>query len=290
MFRIYPYKIGSASVRKLKAQLGGLLIRLEGSRYRPRKEHVIINWGNSRRPDWMTAEVDPLVLNKPESVKIATDKLKTLEELNDAGVSCVDFTDDINDARNWLAAGDKVFARATLTGHSGEGITVHEPTGDQGFLARIAARLKDRGFDNLGNIVQDEADDIVDDLPNVPLYTRGVSNSGEYRVHVVKNNVILYQKKSRRVNEDGEVETAEGADADVRNLASNWVYRTGNLRRLERVENLAIDAIKAVGLDFGAVDIIMDNNGDVYVLEVNSAPGLGNTDTLEAYTDAFNTL
>lgn len=288
MFKIYPYKVGSASVKKLKDSLNGMVIKLEGSRYRPRLNHIVINWGNSRTPDWYNDDVQ--ILNDPDMVAIATDKLKTFEALHRDGVKHVPYTTDKDVAEAWLVDGHKVFSRETLTGHSGEGIGVHihEQNELTGALALIAQQLDNLGFNNIARRVEDEMTDTLPELPHAELYTRGVKNHGEYRVHVMDEEVILYQKKSRRVDEDGNVVTAEGEAADVRNLASNWVYRTGNLKRLERIEQLAIEAIKSVGLTFGAVDIIMDEDGEVYVLEVNSAPGLGNTETLEAYTNGFN--
>lgn len=290
-FKIYPYNVASESVKKLKSALDAMIIKLEGSKYRYRDTHTIINWGNSRRPSWMSNDVP--VLNKPEDVAIAGNKLSTLEKLEGEVVPTVPFTQEKEDAIGWLRDGDKVFVRHSLTGHSGEGIEVieNQPSLDIGQLSRIANELETIGYTALGEHVRDEIDYIsesVPDLPDAPLYTLGVQNHGEYRVHVFNGEVILYQKKSRRVNDDGEVVTAEGEEADVRNLASNWVYRTGNLRRLERIEELAINAVDALGLDFGAVDIIKNENGEVMVLEVNTAPGLGNTETLEAYVRAFN--
>ena len=255
-FKILPYKVGSASVKKLKVALNALIIKTEGSTYRPKDDHLIINWGNSKRPPWATA--DTPIFNDPEAVATASNKLLTLQRLLEENVSTVEFTADSSLADIWVENNSKVFVRRKLTGHSGEGIEVTE------------------GIE----IVPDGA----------PLYTRGVHNNGEYRVHVFDGEVILYQKKSRRVDEDGNVVTAEGAEADVRNLASNWVYRTGNLKRLERIETLAIDAVRALGLDFGAVDIIKDADGNVFVLEVNTAPGISNTETANAYISAFQSL
>ena len=292
MFKIYPYKVGSASVKKLKTALDAMIIKLEGSRYRYRNTHTIINWGNSRRPSWMSDDVP--VLNKPEDVAIASDKLRTLEKLEGDGIATVPFSRDAEDARDWLSEGSKVFVRHSLTGHSGEGIEVIEVEGKQTRLFAIqeAQRILDEAgleeaSDELDEVYNQIAEDIPD-LPDAPLYTLGVQNHGEYRVHVFGGEVILYQKKSRRVDEDGNVVSPDGEEADVRNLASNWVYRTGNLRRLDRVEELAVNAIQSLGLDFGAVDIIKDENGVVYVLEVNTAPGLGNEATLDAYVRAFN--
>lgn len=290
MFRIYPYKVGSASARALKDALGAMIIKLENSRYRYRNAHTIINWGNSRRPSWMSTDVP--VINQPESVEIASNKLDTFERLQAEMIATVPWTTDKSLAQGWLNDGVKVFVRHSLTGHSGEGIEVISPREESDFnveLTHIINRLRTINYHSLADNLIEDLEDISVSLPDAPLYTYGVSNTGEYRVHVFDGEVILYQKKSRRVNEEtGEVVTAEGEEADVRNLASNWVYRTGNLRRLERVEELAINAVRALGLDFGAVDIIKDENGEVYVLEVNTAPGLGNEATLEAYVRAFN--
>lgn len=251
MFKIYPYIAGSASVKKLKTALNAKLIKLENSSYRFKGDDIVINWGNSKVPNNIAPED---FLNNPHMTAVASNKLDTLAVLANCGVPTVPFTTQLSVAQGWLADGWKVFARTVLRGHSGNGIVVVSPSGT---------------------------------LPRAPLYTRGVPNCGEYRVHVFADEVILYQKKSRRVDGEGNVVTAVGADADVRNLASNWVYRTGNLKRLERVEKLAIDAINAMSLDFGAVDIIMDKDGNVAVLEINTAPGLGNEATLQAYTEAF---
>jgi glutathione synthase/RimK-type ligase-like ATP-grasp enzyme len=48
----------------------------------------------------------------------------------------------------------------------------------------------------------------------------------------------------------------------------------------------AINACKALGLDFGAVDLIQDIKGNYYVLEINTAPGLEGA-TVANYAAAF---
>lgn len=299
MFYIYPYMRGSGSVAVLKELLGARIIKLEGSRYRQRPGHTVINYGNSRIPSWLTGPI----LNRPEAVSQAKNKLHTFERLRGAGVATVQFTTSQEEARGWLSGGHKVFVRHNLTGHSGEGIEVVTPlthavlSEEQQDLVEYLEDVHNslEGWPRIAQSIRQTIEEIEPEgmttettLPDAPLYTRAISNAGEYRVHVFNGQVILYQKKSRRVDEEGNVITPEGEEADVRNLSSNWVYRTGNLRRLERVELLAIDAVRALGLDFGAVDIIMDGEGAVYVLEVNTAPGLGNTSTQEAYRRAFN--
>jgi D-alanine-D-alanine ligase-like ATP-grasp enzyme len=48
----------------------------------------------------------------------------------------------------------------------------------------------------------------------------------------------------------------------------------------------SISAVNTLGLDFGAVDLIVAKDGRVYVLEVNTAPGIEGI-TLEKYVKAF---
>jgi D-alanine-D-alanine ligase-like ATP-grasp enzyme len=53
------------------------------------------------------------------------------------------------------------------------------------------------------------------------------------------------------------------------------------------LRELGVAAVAAVGLDFGAVDIIWNQTQDrCYVLEINTAPGLCNT-TCQKYAEAF---
>ncbi|MFW3388298.1 UNVERIFIED_CONTAM: hypothetical protein RF648_20120, partial [Kocuria sp. CPCC 205274] len=150
-----------------------------------------------------------------------------------------------------MEAGDTVYARATLTGHSGEGITVHQ-----------------RGEDGS-----------VPVLPQNPLYTKAITGQRrEWRVHIFKG-VITYVQVKRRAN--GYQDNANYRE-DVRNHHTGWIYATENINPSDAVLRNAVAAVAALGLDFGAVDII-SRRDEAWVLEVNTAPGLTGT-TLEIFT------
>lgn len=53
------------------------------------------------------------------------------------------------------------------------------------------------------------------------------------------------------------------------------------------VRTAAKTAVKALGYDFGAVDLLVREGGEVVVLEVNSAPALRDDYTWTAYTNAI---
>jgi glutathione synthase/RimK-type ligase-like ATP-grasp enzyme len=52
---------------------------------------------------------------------------------------------------------------------------------------------------------------------------------------------------------------------------------TVDKQTLRKARSAAKQALAAVSLDFGAVDVLVGVDGEVYVLEVNSSPGLGGT-------------
>lgn len=241
---IYPYKIGSQTARAVARGLDGLRV-WPNRRYRPRTGDKIINLGNSEIPFWMTGRARENMLNQPEAVSLAANKIKTFTELTKAGIPTLEWTTDWEVASNWDAI---TYVRTKLTGHSGQGIEIY-------------------------------GEDMA--LPIAPLYTKYKENCGEYRVHVFKGEVIDYRKKSRlRDNEPSLVEDL------VRTHGNGWIFRQGNLRRIERIENLAKNTITALGLDFGAVDIIKDEDGNVFIVEVNSCPAMEGS-TLEAYLTKF---
>jgi len=245
--------MGSASARLLATALGALRVRPDGA-FRPRAGDFIINWGKGTVPTWWPPQLEGQMvsafLNHPRNVAVAANKLATFQRLRQWGVSIPEFTTDPNVA---YIQYPRAYARYSLTGHSGAGIQVLVASQHHG--QRPA-----------------------------PLYVKAIENDGEYRVHVVNGRVIDYIKKRRR---NGERPTNE--ENDIRNLANGWVYTRENLRRLERIEQLAIDAVTALGLDFGAVDIIKDPEGNVFVLEVNTACGMSET-TLRLYSEAFSEL
>lgn len=127
--------------------------------------------------------------------------------------------------------------------------------GADGF--QIVERHRLEGYGGDGILISDEYN-----LSDAPLYTKLLNPCDEYRVHVFMGNVIDYTKKVKR-----------GARDDfIKNLEHGWYFlrdvqpRSGVIRR-------ALDAVEALGLDFGAVDVLRYNDKS-YVLEVNTAVGL----------------
>lgn len=187
-----------------------------------------------------------IVLNRPTSVKTSACKLSTFQQLVASHVSHVEWTDCRVEAQIWSDKGTTVVVRQKLTGHSGDGIIIVEKCAE---------------------------------VPDAPLYTKYIFKDKEFRVHVVGDKVIDTQQKIKDPNK--EVVTWK-----VRSHANGFIYARNNVHPDHVRDALAIAATGALGLHFGAVDIIQDKAGAYYVLEINTAPGLEGQ-TVERYAQAF---
>lgn len=196
--------------------------------------------------NWGRGEVPfPVTLNQPEAVHNAVNKRRAFRLFNDRGVATVDSTTDRNVAEEWLQAGFFVYARETITGHGGRGIRV------------LSGHS---GIRSLREIVHCE------------LYTKGFPTNREFRVHVVGDQAISVLEKKQR--------NGTNPDPFIRSHG-DWVFCRNNLASYpEAVKEQAVAAVKALGLDFGGVDIALDCEDNVCVFEVNSAPGLEGTSTV----------
>ena len=249
--RIEPYKPGSKSAKALSKRCG-ILRTKTGRVYRP--DDVLINWGNSER------RFNASYINQPERVLLASDKLTAYQQLEgDMDVPIPDYTIDRACAAAWMDDGYTVLARSVLRGSKGVGITILAPQGSP--AANYAA------------------------LPLVPLYVEYVKKATEYRVHVVRDQIIDIQQKRKRSGVPN-----EQVNFQVRNARFGWVFCRDNVVCHDDVKGAAIASVRALHLDFGAVDIGWnEHDGAATVYEVNTAPGLEGT-TLEKYYGAIQNL
>lgn len=106
----------------------------------------------------------------------------------------------------------------------------------------------------------------------------------EFRAHVWDGKVIaLTQKRARK-------DTVRLPDQRyVWNHSNGWVHCRDNVEEPEGIKGLAISAVTLCGLDFGAVDIMLNSDGELRVLEVNTAPGISGK-VLDSYVEAIKLL
>lgn len=119
-------------------------------------------------------------------------------------------------------------------------------------------------------------------------YSKKEAIVNEYRVHSFFGRSIRAGKKVHRTPQS---ETPfNGTPHEwVRSFDAGWQmsYADGQLgRNPQRIRDIAHAAVKALGLNFGAVDIGELADGTLIVLEVNRAPGVEGG-TTEAYARAI---
>lgn len=242
-FFVYSFKYDCDNAIMLKNALGGKRIKLEGSTYTQKADHVIINWGSSKCPyDGTGAKV----INKPVNVSMAVNKSLCFDMLRNEGIPTPKITRSKKIADLWVKLGHSVVGRETLTGNNGQGIFFLE------------------------NEPEKEG----------KLYSQYIDGGIEYRVNVYKDKLISIREKKRDKNVP-ESKIKSGLNGyffvDTSNDMSDWVKN--------RLTALGRRSLKALGLDFGGLDVIyLPKTDELFVLEVNSAPELrGDAVTRLAY-------
>lgn len=214
----------------------------------------VINWGSYSVPLMKDGQT---VLNPPEKIKVCSDKL-TFFKAVEGRVRIPVFTTDCDTAVGWERDGITTFGR-TRRGSGGEGIYLFNEDLDKWYSSEFWVQYKKK--------------------------------KDEFRVHVMKGEVILVQRKALRTTDHlGNPIDRSEVNFMIRNHDNGFIFQRNDVQPPEDVITQAKLSIDTLGLDFGAVDVIYNGTEKkAYVLEVNTAPGLEGT-TVEDYTNAFRTF
>lgn len=250
--KIFPYNLGSEGANALAKGLGVLRIKKDGN-FVLRNGTTIINWGNS-------------VMQQFKQSKRFTGRLTVLNHPD-----CV------------LDAINKVVALKCL-GENGVSIPQYALTkaeanaflNDNGIVV-CRTRINAKG--GAGIVLARTQEELVD----APLYTKHIRHKHEYRVHVVGNRVIDFAQKKKRVGTEPDVLVRSHGD---------WIFARDGVELPDDCATQACNAVRALGLDFGAVDIgFRVKEGKAFVFEVNTAPGFEiGSSTQASYVKAFQEL
>ena len=244
---IAPYKRGSKSARLLKKGLSEALGR-DVLFITP--ERVGLCKPSRVIINWGSSGVsgtNATVINSASAVSVAANKHRSLLHFKLADVPHPEYTTDKDKAKDWIEQGFKVVCRTLLTAHSGQGI-----------------------------VVAKQQDELVD----APLYTKYIRKQKEFRVHVFSSKILDIQEKRRSSSVDDH-------HPYIRNHANGYVFCRGDINEPSDLRGVATSAVNALGLDFGAVDVVWNEAQDkCYVLEVNTACGLEGS-TVNKYVNAI---
>jgi hypothetical protein len=123
------------------------------------------------------------------------------------------------------------------------------------FLGRDNGKSKGRGitFYNEGNSPRQH-----------DFFVKFIKGKSEHRVHVWGSEVLI------------ELNKQFGTHSFIQSSPYGAKMRAGHIAHKKRIEIIdkAVEAVNILGLHYGAVDILVDENDNYYILEVNSAPSL----------------
>ena len=177
----------------------------------------------------------------------------------------------INPASALAKASDKLIAFQTM---QAAGVPVPPFTGERLLWSEalpLIGRTR-KGFGGEGIVIYDEGDE----LGEHELYVKFIPSEREYRLHVVGGEVVRAQQK---------MPTSE--PHAIRNHKNGYRFTGVVSRRLHSDRyDAAIAAVAALGLDFGAVDLLIGEDDRPYVLEVNTAPACSPL-TVQVYAEAL---
>lgn len=175
------------------------------------------------------------------------DKLKQYEWFKANNVPGLTFSTDKNKALEWLVKGKVVVGRTCLKGSEGKGIVL------------------------MGN---------PGEFKPCPVYTLYRPKKKEFRVHIFRDKVVTVLEKRKKKGTDPK-------ETKIRNTANGYVFCRQNVIEPVGIRELALQARKVTQSDFAGVDIGYDEkNNTLFVIEVNSAPGIEGT-TLIDYANAI---
>lgn len=141
----------------------------------------------------------------------------------------------------------------------------------------VVCRTLTHSSEGKGIVVAETPEAVV----NAPVYTIYKKKKKEFRIHIFKDQVVHVLEKRRKVGYEGT------ADTKIRNTANGYVFCSENVDEPSGLRELALKARKVTGSDFAGVDIgYNEKKNELFVIEVNSAPGIEGTN-VQRYVDVI---
>lgn len=171
MSRVFMYTgtRPSQTALALARELGVSKIKTRNSRYSPKLNDLIINYGCSY---WSFPGPVPLFINSPRLVSYSIHKGQCLHILKGGDVSCPEFTINSNLAEKWIEEGKPLIARKSFVGSGGR---------DAEYMEQVPNNIREFVF-----------------------FSQYIKKSAEYRVHVINGEVVDVQQKRKRNGVDAD--------------------------------------------------------------------------------------
>jgi glutathione synthase/RimK-type ligase-like ATP-grasp enzyme len=261
---------------------------VEGGTSKPSGRTVIIGWGTKIKKDIGSLGKNAKVLNHPDQIRANRNKFQALQLMRAAGNTPVaDFytVDEVNGHMDQLP----LVARRNF----------HQ--GGKGFWLCLTA-------DHVRRAVNEGAQ----------YFQKYIPIKDEFRLHIFDKKCIYAAKKVERDNmkeafieqqKEKAKNAAERKGMEIDENTLNFLLDRISKEQQEHPDHIVksntrgwkfskvktpkkalvtacVNALEALKLDFGAVDCCLDEDGNPWIIEVNTGPGLKGS-SLEAWTSVF---
>lgn len=128
--------------------------------------------------------------------------------------------------------------------------------------------------------------DVKDKKYKFDLYSECIDIDREYRTIFLRDKCIIVNERIACIKTNKTVKT-KNIDESL-----DFVYVVSDMKKLPRkfinkLNEIATEIRKKVNLDLWAIDVATDKNGNMFVLEINSAPGLGSEKLVCVYEAVY---
>jgi glutathione synthase/RimK-type ligase-like ATP-grasp enzyme len=254
---------------------------------------MVIGWGTKTKDQVLLGKLP--TLNHPDKISLNRNKVESLKLMEKAGVNVAPFI-GTNDSETINQVGSKVVL--PVIGRT----NYHQ--GGKGFwncptMTHVKAAIEEGAgyFQNLIEIKDEYRLHTFNDkvIYAVKKAKRTVAEMEEAYIKQEMERQISLSTKNNEVLDQNTMEiflrrqakkfAQDGANMLIRSNRLGWKFiRVKTINK--ELEDEAIKALKAIGLNFGAVDCCIDANDKPWIIEVNSGPGLEET-TFDTWVDTF---
>jgi glutathione synthase/RimK-type ligase-like ATP-grasp enzyme len=273
-------------------------LEVEGGRKSPgTKKKIVIGWGAKTKKDANLGNAT--VVNHPDRIRDNRNKFKALEIMLRAGVSVAPFTSSGNVLSALDADGNAIklpiIARTNYHQGGRNFITCLTRTHVDEAIKQLAAIGKQGYFQNYIDVREEFRLHVMD---GAVIYAQRKIPRDNMKTAYVDDQMDkikrMAEKKGKKVDEetlkfalDYQGDKITGPDLVVKSNTRGYKFSSIKLKNVnEDLAGQAIRAVEALGLQFGAVDCVLDADGSPWVIEVNTGPGLEGS-SFRAYVTSF---
>lgn len=208
----------------------------------------------------------------------------------------VNFDNMYNHPDDMEISGSKVKSSKLFADYSWQPKTVYslDEALDGSLQFPVIAKI-DNGHSGLGIKIFKTAEELKDfkqpfevegEKHSFDLYSECIDIDREYRTIFLKDKCIIINERISCVKTNKTVKT-KNIDESV-----DFVYVVSDMKKVPRkfinkLNEIAKEIRKIAKLDLWAIDVATDKNGDMFVLEINSATGLGSEKLVHVYEAVY---